>query len=312
MKLQFFEKVIGFRNDYKIIMDPSLKSRIRNQIFKFDLSISNSLDQDSSYTLDYESGRYRQDELVGLVRDIVPYFALTADEINSIDKSDWNRQSFTRISDANRNSKGDYGELLLYLILSIFYDVPKFVTKARLRSTTREQIKGFDCAHFSIDDSKVTLWLGEAKFHKSISGAVSAAFESLEKHITDPDRIKSELKLLGGEIEINKSLESDKYDLLKSYVSGGMSLDKVDIAVPVLITYDSSCVKKIGESDSADIDSEVFRDALKVELESNYANIYKKLWPASNNIRIVFIVLPLLSVSELKEKIECVEMAMKF
>ncbi|HDI3316028.1 TPA: DUF1837 domain-containing protein, partial [Vibrio cholerae] len=118
-----------------------------------------------------------------------------------------------------------------------------FVTKARLRSTTREQIKGFDCAHFSINNSKVTLWLGEAKFHKNINGAISSALKSLEEHLSDSERIKSELRLLGGEIEINKQLENDKYELLKSYVTGGKSLNKVDIAVPVLCTYDSKCIK---------------------------------------------------------------------
>ena len=150
-------------------MDESIKRRIKNQIFKFEAQLESIKDCDASFTLDFESGRYRQKELVGLIRDIVPFFALTEEEIATIDKSEWNRSSFTRISDANKNSKGDYGELLLFLILSVFYDTPKFVTKARLRSTTREQIKGFDCAHFSIENNEVTLWLGEAKFHKDRS-----------------------------------------------------------------------------------------------------------------------------------------------
>lgn len=179
-------------------MDSSIQTRIKNLIFKFEAKVNHAQKEDSTFTLDYENGRYRQTELVGLIRDVVPFFAFTEAEINSIDRSEWNRRSFTRISDANRKSKGDYGELLLFLILSIFYNVPKFVTKARLRSTTREQIKGFDCAHFSIDQGKVTLWLGEAKFHQNFSGAVSKALSSLKEHLEDSSRIKSELKLLGG------------------------------------------------------------------------------------------------------------------
>lgn len=293
-------------------MDAALKTRVANQIFKFETNFTAKKIDDSSFTLDYESGRYRQSELVGLIRDTVPYFALTSKEISSIDRSDWNKQSFTRISDANINSKGDYGELLLYLVLSVFYDVPKFVTKARLRSTTREQIKGFDCAHFSVEDSKITLWLGEAKFHKSVSGAVSSAFKSLNEHLNDAEKIKSELKILGGEIEINKKLEPEKYDLLKQYVAGGKSLDKVNIAVPVLITYDSSCIKKHCTTGIGDIEDDILRKELEAELESHFGKIYSKSWPAHKNIKIVFFAVPLESVSNLKNMIGQVEAAMKF
>ncbi|MFB4202651.1 hypothetical protein KBTX_01649 [wastewater metagenome] len=293
-------------------MDSSLKTRLCNQIFKVEVGIQSAGEEDASFTLDYEDGRYRQNELVGLIRDAVPFFALTEDEIETIDKSEWNKNSFTRISDANRNSKGDYGELLLYLILSVFYDVPKFVTKARLRSTTREQIKGFDCAHFSISDSNVTLWLGEAKFHQSISSAITSALKSLQEHLNDSERIKSELRLLGGEIELNKQLERENYELLKSYVTGARSLDKVDIAVPVLCTYDSKCIRDFSGKIDSDIESDDFKDKISVELEENFKNIYSKDWPKRKNIKIVFFVVPLESVSDLKRNIELVENAMKF
>lgn len=293
-------------------MDSSIKTRICNQLFKVEVTIDSAKEDDSSFTLDYENGRYRQSELVGIIRDAVPFFALTEDEIANIDKSDWNRSGFARISDANRNSKGDYGELLLFLILSVFYDVPKFVTKARLRSTTREQIKGFDCAHFSIKDGAVTLWLGEAKFHKSIDGAISSAFRSLQEHLDDPERIKSELRLLGGEIELNKQLEREKYELLKGYVDGGKSLDKVDIAVPVLCTYDSKCISDFCGKADCDIGSDQFKNRIRIELNENFTKIYRKKWPEKKNIKIVFFIVPLESVASLKESIELVENAMKF
>ena len=298
-------------------MDSAIKSRIKNQIFKFEVKVDSAKGNDSAFTLDYEStdeslSRYRQDELAGLIRDVVPYFALTDDEIRSIDKSDWNKQSFTRISDANRNSKGDYGELLLFVLLSQFYDIPKFVTKARLRSTTKEQVKGFDCAHFSVEAGSVTLWLGEAKFHKTISSAISSSFKSLNDHLNSSEKIKSELKLLGGEIEINRTLDKTTYDILKEYVSGGKSLDKIEIAVPVLLTYDSKCIGSYAVKEGADIEDEAFCIEMKEELENHFSTIHKKSWPSKKNIKITFFVVPFDSVSSLKEKIEQIEIAMKF
>lgn len=293
-------------------MDNMLKIRTKNQIFKYEIPLSGCGVNDSTFTLDFEEGVYRQNDLVGLIRDVVPYFSLTQSELKELEISELHRRSFTRISDARKQCKGDYGELLLYLILSIFYDVPKFVTKARLRSTTREQIKGFDCAHFSLDGENITLWLGEAKFHKTLSSAISSALESLTEHIGDKNRIKSELRLLGGEIEINKSLDEKAYYKLKSYVDGGKSLDSIDIAVPVLLTYDSKYISSCNGNKSTSINSEPFLSEVQKELQSHFDAIYKKPWPEDENIKFVFFLFPFENVTELKEKIEMVEMAMRF
>lgn len=294
-------------------MDDSLKIRISNQIFKFEASLESAGKNDAAFTLDFEEGRYRQDELVGLIRDIVPFFALTEEELKDIDFSEIYKRSFTRISDARKQSKGDYGELLLYVILEVFSNAPKFVTKARLRSITREQIKGFDCAHFSIEENEqVILWLGEAKFHQNFSSAVSKSLSSLKDHINSAEKTKSELRLLGGEIEINKTLEKEKYDLLKSYVDGGRSIDRIQINVPVLLTYDSACIKDFSNKTDVNIKSEEFKTTLSKELNSKFKTIYKKDWPSKQNIKIIFYIVPFQSVKEIKEKIEQVEIAMEF
>ena len=294
-------------------MDETLRLRAKNQIFKVDAVLGCSSGKDASFTLDFEESKYRQKALAGLIRDAVPYFALTEDEIHSLDKSDWNKVSFTRISDAQPSKKGDYGELLLYIILSLFYDAPKFVTKARLRSSTREQIKGFDCAHFSLNkDDTVTLWLGEAKFHQSFSGAISSSFQSLSDHLTDPEKIKSELRLLSGEIEINKKLSPDQYAILKSHTNGSKSLDKVAIHVPVLLTYDSGCISDFCRQDEADITSMMFKERLIDELTEKFASIYQREWPVKQNLMISFYLLPLESVSDMKNMLDMIETSMKF
>ncbi len=293
-------------------MDLSLQKQIKEQIFKFEATLANAQNDDSCFTLEYEAGRYRQQELAGIIRDTVRFFALTEQELKEYDATEQNRRAFARISDADKKAKGDYGELLLFIILEIFYNTPKFVTKARLRSTTKEQIKGFDCAHFSIENNNdVILWLGEAKFYSDFSNAVRDALESLKKHLTGVDYIKSQLKLLGGEIEINKSLEREKYELLKSYVDGGKSLDKVPINVPVLITYDSHCIGSFCGKGINIVDP-AFKKALEKELNDKFKTIHTKSWPISKSIKIIFFMVPFESVAAIKDQIETMEKSMKF
>lgn len=292
-------------------MDDALRDRITNQIFKFEASIENAGSEDAAYTLDFSRGSYRQDDLVGLIRDTAPYFALTQRELEELELSNINRRTFSRISDANSAKKGDYGELLLYLVLCVFYDAPKFVTKARLRSSTGDQIKGFDCAHFTIDDNTVTLWLGEAKFHKNFSDALSSALESLNDHLDNEDRIRNELKILGGEIEINKQLEPENYRLVKSYVEGGRAIDSIPICVPVLLTYDSTYLASCNGA-TVDIRSDEFKRRLSQELKLKYRTIYSKDWPEHTNIRICFFLIPFSAVDDIKSKLELMEESMKF
>lgn len=294
-------------------MDRSLISRAQQQLFRFTGSITDASPADAAFTLDFEIGRYRENELVGLIRDIVPYFALTEREIAALDRSEWYRTAFTRVSEAKRESKGDYGEVLLYLLLTVFNEAPKFVTKARLRTSTKEQIKGFDCAHFSINnEGQPQLWLGEAKFHKDISGAIRSAARSVNNFLgSDINKTKAELRLLGGSMEINRASDG-VYDQIKSYLDGTVTLDKVPINVPVLLTYDSECVDKFCGDSRADIESPSFRTKFEEEASQHFSAIRKNEWPSKKTVNVLFILVPFSCVANVKKNLESVEEAMRF
>jgi Cap4 SAVED domain len=158
-----------------------LKDYTENLIFMYEkFSYDKYLKR--TFHLDYEAKTYRQKDLVGLIRDTVPYFSLTEEEFKDLESIEKSRTAWRRISDARKDKKGDYGELLLYLILLVYYDSAKFVTKVRLRSSAKMQVNGFDCAHFTIEDDEPILWLGESKFHQSFSTALTDSIKSLNEH----------------------------------------------------------------------------------------------------------------------------------
>jgi hypothetical protein len=186
---------------------PILASKAKTIIVKFGLSHEGSKWVKHPFHLDYGDGEYRQKDLARIIRDAVPQFALTKDELKRfLEKEDIGqaqRIAWSRISKAPKNKKGDYGELLLFVLLCLFFDSPKFVTKVRLRSSQKEQIKGFDCAHFTIEEGKIYLWLGEAKFHQSISGAIDEAISSIEEHC-GKEYLTNELSILESQVEVNE------------------------------------------------------------------------------------------------------------
>ncbi|WP_175073862.1 DUF1837 domain-containing protein [Terribacillus sp. AE2B 122] len=284
-----------------------LTMRAKNLIYKFQVDHKHLKTEKTGMTLNYEEGKYRQSELVRIIRDTVVHFALTKQEIRKYKEDDdfgeMQRKAWDRISKAHKNSKGDYGELLLFIILSIFFPSEKFVTKVRLRSSMKDQIKGFDCAHFSIENDEVILWLGEAKFHKQFSGAIADAIKSVNDHC-NIDFLKDEISILASNIEINDDFKG--YDKINNVLNGGVTLDKIKIRIPVLVTYDSNLIPK-----HKDIEDAKFIEDMGKEFISKYQNIDTHTLSLKPNIEVMFIILPFESVSNIKSEIDVLEAAMR-
>jgi len=280
----------------------SLKDYTKNLIFMYEKSCADKYLK-KTFHLDYTAKTYRERDLVALMRDSVPYFALTETEFSELEDIDKSRTAWSRISKARKDKKGDYGELLLYLLMTVYYDAPKFVTKVRLRSSTGMQINGYDCAHFTVENNEPILWLGESKFHQSFSTAITDSFKSLDEHCkilytTD------EMSILKPNIEVNKDSEAD-FNLLKS-VFNGRSIDKIKFRIPVLLTYDSTTVKNNGDIDVK------FKKELDEEILKHYSNITsKEIITNLKNIDFIFFIFPLHTVSNIKTLLESIENAMK-
>ncbi|GLB53449.1 hypothetical protein NBRC110019_24900 [Neptunitalea chrysea] len=276
----------------------SLIDYTQNLIFKFEFSSDGNFIKDT-FHLDYESNKYREKDLVSLIRDTVPYFALTEEEFSDLESIDQMRIAWSRISKAQKNKKGDYGELLLFLILLVYYKAPKLVTKVRLRTSTTLQINGYDCAHFTIEDDEPVLWIGESKFHQSFSSALTHSITSLNEHC-NVLFTSDELSILKPNLEINKE-NKEIFQRLQS-IFRGKSIDKIKFKVPVLLTYDSKCIKNNVET------NEKFKSELIQELEKLYGSIdEKEIVTDIRNIDFIFLVFPFEAVSNIKDSLENIE-----
>ena len=264
-----------------------------------------------AYSLDYEMGEYRIDALVKLVCTSMVNFALTPEEIDKLqmqkDFGSMHSIAWSRISEAVKEKKGDYGEVLLYLITEYYLKAPKLVTKVFLKTGKKDQVKGFDCAHFSVVNDELTLFLGEAKLHKSFSGGLSSAIKSLEEHCTR-DFLSDEFSLLLPHVKINEVVDEALYDRVLPILKRAVSLDKVNICVPILIAFDA---KEIKMGNSLD-DKDHIRRLTKM-FAAKFATIEKS---SLNELKVpkitfYFILLPFSSIDDFRSKLEQFEGAMK-
>ena len=280
----------------------AIKGQAKNLIFSLE-AVAASSPGKHTFHLDYESGSYRQDALVRLMRDTVPYFALTPGELSRIDEEEFTKlitRAWNRISRRRKEMKGDYGELLLFLLLEVFFPAKKLITKVRLRSSLTEEVKGYDCTHFAIDaDDKITFWLGEAKFHQSFSTAIDQAVKSIREH-SALNKVKDELVIIEGN---NTEIDEESRAKIEDYLNSRVSLDEVNIRIPVLLTYNCAAVAR------HDLISEEFYNDLRSDVLKRYASIDNQDLELPSNISVVFIVFPLEIVEDLKAKLERVEEA---
>jgi ribosome-associated translation inhibitor RaiA len=282
-----------------------IKKRTENLIFKIAVKTSTTGYAKDSFHLDYEKTKYRQSDLVKLIRDTVLFFALTPEELSKINAETthkFQKRAWKRISDRPKEKKGDYGELLLFLILEVFYPARKLVTKVRLRSSMGDEIKGFDCAHFSIDENDgICLWLGEAKFHQSFSTAINKAVTSLNEHLSGKT-LKDEISILEGN---NTEIDEATREKIENYLNSGISLDKMNFKIPTLLTFDSNVIKSHKEV------CKKFIEDLEIELQSKYLTIDKSSISLSPNVELQFILFPLETIAAIKEELENIEKANK-
>lgn len=280
-----------------------LYKRFVKLVFRFDEEIKDSGLKKHPYHLNYESGVYREDDLVKVIRGAMPHFALTPEEYNRLKEDDdideMYRLAFSRISKAKKDKKGDYGELLLFLLLKSFYKAERLVTKVKLRSSVKDQIKGFDCAHFTVaEDGEVCLWLGEVKFYKSFSNAIDDVVEEIVAH-TKGHYLKDEFSILCPNVEFNNGVGIP--DSVVDILDGTISLDEVRIVIPALVTYETAVLKA-----HTCIDQN-FKNKIKKQFEAKFKLINDRSIAVPPNVEVFFVLLPLTDVGEIKSKLEKME-----
>lgn len=195
----------------------------------------------------FECGEWRKDQLVEhLFDNYLPEFALSYSESQDLSLgnivSKMKRAVAYVYQSEKFKSRGEFGELLLHAIIREIYETIPAISKIYYKDRPNDTVKGFDAVHVVLkDDDSLELWLGEAKFYESISGAIADVVEELYAH-TERNYIRNEFIAITNKV----NAEWPYADKLKSLLHPNTSLDEVfeRICIPVLLTYDSDVLKK--------------------------------------------------------------------
>jgi len=245
----------------------------------------------------FENGKWRDEDFAKHLFRWLPEFALKYSESESLNKTNavekLEAAALNIFKSKKFESRGEFGELLLHAIIrQVFKTVPA-ISKIFYKDGPNDTVKGFDAVHVVCTDSDLELWLGEVKFYKSITKAITDVLDELDKH-TKTDYLRTEFSAITNKID-DSWPHADK---LKRLLHSNTSLDTIftTISIPVLLTYDSLTCKKHTCSDQA------YKDALKAEFVKHHNSFQTKL--GASKLKVHLFLLPLNTKKDLIDALE--------
>ncbi len=241
----------------------------------------------------YELGEWRHQQLAGYLMEWLPQFALKHSEVEGLDADNAIRllaKAASAIYTSEKYQKrGELGELLLHVVIrQIFQTIPA-ISKIFYKDSNNDTVKGFDAVHVLLTPEGLELWLGEAKFYESISGAINDVAEELNHHISK-NYLRNEF------IAISNKLDPawPFYEKLKLLLDINTSFDEIFqcLRVPVLLTYDSLVLKNYDKICAEYISS------FEEEIRKHHQNFSSKQLPP---VSIHLFLVPLNTKAKLQE-----------
>lgn len=234
----------------------------------------------------YERGEWRTSPFAQHILEWLPEFALRHSELvdlNSGNAVQMIRDAAKRVYATRKFTKrGEFGELFLHAAIREVFDSEPAISKIYYKSARNNTVKGFDAVHVVGTGQDLELWLGEAKFYSNIRSAVREVVKELSVH-TGADYLRDEFLLIKGKIDPTWPHAGAMRELLLE----NKSLDEVfsKACIPVLLTYDSACLKKHKICNAA------YEKAFEDEIRQHHALFAGSTLP--NDVVIRLILLPL-------------------
>lgn len=218
-------------------------------------------------TVDYERGLWRADALARHIIEWVLDYALRHSERAHLTPGravEITKRSM-KATFGNGGDRGVPGEILLHAICRQFFGSDTVINKVWFKTANNDTYKGFDAVHCVHIGDRLELWLGEAKFYKSVTRAFQSVISELEVHLNN-EYLRSEFALVAGKIE-HDHVHADE---LRRLMHANTSLDEVfdRVVIPILVTYDSATTlthSKDCERYRSDLEAELRRAWLKLK-----------------------------------------------
>ena len=259
-----------------------------------------------AYYVGFDQERFRLVPLTNVVIDVIPEFAMGIYQGTTIDVSAMIpriREAAKRIYSTDKYQKrGEFGELILHLLLRDFCKSIPLVSKIYFKDADNATVHGFDAIHVVVDGSIKQLWLGESKLYDDGPAGIRDLLTDLEAHV-QADYLRREFALITPKLP--EAFPDVEY--WRTILHANQRLDTIldSVCIPMVCTYTSRFYQ-----DHSDNTAECY-DAFAAEcrrlqtlFEAGVANVQTK-------VQVVLLLLPVESkpglVDALHERLQALQ-----
>ena len=186
------------------------------------------------------------------------------------------------IEKMSENQRGEFGELLLHLILRDFKGTIPLISKVYFKDSAGVPAHGFDAVHISPDEK--ILWLGESKFYNDGKTGVRNLLKDLTEHFTR-DFLNEQFAIIKKNLENNSIPQRDEW--IKTLNSCSKLQEKINmINIPMLCTYTHDIYQRF--SDFAKDDAITYHETNIRELKQYFDKNNKHRLKERLNVILLF------------------------
>jgi hypothetical protein len=129
--------------------------------------------------------------------------------------------------------RGEFGELLLHLILRDFHGTIPLISKVYFKDSSGPPAHGFDAVHISPKEK--ILWLGESKFYNDSKSGIRDLINDIKVHFTK-NYLNEQIVIIKKNLDCNIIPQREEW--INTLNSTSKLSDKLDIInIPLLCTY---------------------------------------------------------------------------
>ncbi|QNF33930.1 DUF1837 domain-containing protein [Adhaeribacter swui] len=266
--------------------------------FKSDLVINEQINDATlkAYHVGFDQNKFRLQPLVDVIRNVIPEFSLGF-HCGNIPQN----EIITRLKEAAETvyltdkykSRGEFGELILHLLLRDFHNTIPLLSKIWFKDTYNVPVHGFDGIHITIENNVKKLWLGESKLFKTGKDGIKDLAKDIVNHVNG-DYLRKEFNLISRKIPADIPEREHWIQLMDRH----QKLDIVfsSIVIPMVCTYSSDLFKK------HDCEDQLYLNAFINECNSLHGE-FTKLNTATN-VEIILMLLPVPDKNELNTELD--------
>jgi len=250
-----------------------------------------------AYHVGFDQNKFRLTPLVEIIRSVIPEYALGYYNGASIPLP----EMVDRLQDAAKTvyttdkykTRGEFGELILHLLLRDFYNSIPLISTIYFRDSPNVPAHGFDGVHVTINGDEKKLWLGESKLYKSGSDGITDLTNDIVKHFNG-DYLRQQFNL------ISRKLPSDtpEINFWRELMHKNQKLDFIfsTIVIPMVCTYNSDLFKNHTN------ETQQYIDDFKKECLSLHKKFKAK--QPKTNLEILLMLLPVPDKDELNKELD--------